>query len=320
MSDQSGPPHFIYRRRRPAKPSSQRLVSPAVEVSMLPAGSASRAAIANPAESDRRQLAAQVQTQIIAPLRLLLAQAAVFEQTLTAQPASRMAVSVLAGLARQVLQQANDLEASLHPLVLETLGLEPALEALAAQYERLHSLRLVLSLERLAQRLPPAVELALFRLSQNVLDDLYDQHALQVKISLGLDDQALRLEFTCIVEPFLSEPLRVAVLQRIQPFGGTLALGRLSDGQVHLAVHVPLRQGSSFTPRESQVLDGLVQGWSNKEIARRLSISPRTVNYHLDHIFAKLGVRTRTEAAVAALAQGLASYSSTAADPDADPG
>jgi DNA-binding CsgD family transcriptional regulator len=285
---------------------------------MLPAGNASRTASA--AETDHRQLASQVQAQIIAPLRLLLAQAAAFEQTLTAQPASHMAVSVLASMARQVLQQAYDLEASLHPVVLESLGLEPALEALAAQYERLHSLRLVLSLERLSQRPPPAVELALFRLAQDVLDNLCDQHALQVKISLGLDDQALRLEFTCIAESFLPEPLRATALQRIQPFGGTLSIGRLSDGQGHLAVHLPLRLGVSFTPRESQVLEGLVQGWSNKEIARRLSISPRTVNFHLDHIFAKLGVRTRTEAAVIALQQDWASQPPTAAGPDADPG
>jgi hypothetical protein len=101
MSDPSSPPRPVYRRRRPAKLSSQRLAPPVVELSMLPAGSASCAASADPAETDRRQLAAQVQAQIIAPLRLLLAQAAAFDQTLADQPATRMAVSVLAGLARQ---------------------------------------------------------------------------------------------------------------------------------------------------------------------------------------------------------------------------
>jgi DNA-binding NarL/FixJ family response regulator len=68
------------------------------------------------------------------------------------------------------------------------------------------------------------------------------------------------------------------------------------------------------------VLEGLVQGWSNKEFARRLSISPRTVNFHLDHIFAKLGVRTRTEAAVIALQQDWASQPSQAAGPETGPG
>jgi DNA-binding CsgD family transcriptional regulator len=317
MPAQSIPPRHMHRRYRLA---SRLMPDQEAVPSMSPTGGDRRAAIANPAEADRRQLAAQVQAQIIAPLKLLLAQAVAYEQTLPAQPATHIPVSVLAGLARQVLQQAYDLEASLHPLVLETLGLEPALEALAAQYERLHSLRLVLSLERLSQRPPPAVELALFRLTQDVLEALCDQHALQVEVSLGLADQALRLEFTCIMETFLSESLRTAALQRIQPFGGTLSLGYLSDGQVHLVVHIPFHQGLSFTPREHQVLDGLVQGCSNKEIASRLSISPRTVNFHLDHIFTKLGVHTRTEAVVAALDQGLVTHPSQVASSDADPG
>ncbi len=310
MSDRSSPPSLSHHRYHQASHAA------AVETPAGPTGYPVSAI-----ESDRRHLAAQVEAQIIAPLKLLLAQAAAFEQTLTAHPASRTAVSVLASLARQVLQQAYDLEASLHPAVLEILGLEPALEALADQYERLHNLRLVLNLKRLPQRPPADAELGLFRLTQDVLDILSGQQALQVELSLGAVDQALRLEFTCPGEALLSEPLRQAICQRIQPFSGTLALGRLSDGQAHLAVHLPLRLGSSFTPREGQVLDGLVQGWSNKEIARCLSISPRTVNFHLDHIFAKLGVRTRTEAAVAALAQGWASHRlPPAANADTDPG
>jgi serine/threonine protein kinase/DNA-binding CsgD family transcriptional regulator len=267
------------------------------------------------AEADRRQLAGQVQAQIIDPLKMLLAQAAAFEQTLTAQPASRMAVSVLASLARQVLQQANDLEASLHPAVLETLGLEPALEALAARYERAHSLRLALNLERLPQRPPSAVELALFRLTQDVLETLCAQHILQVALSLGLAEGALRLELTCPAAAFFSEPLQNTALQCIEPFGGKLSLGRLADGQLHLVVQIPLHQVLLFTPREGQILDALVQGWSNKVIASRLTISPRTVNFHLDHIFAKLGVHTRTEAVVIALRQGWARRPSQIASP-----
>jgi len=323
MPDRSSLPRLIHRHPRPDKLESQRLASPTAsaqnaESSILPAGSASRVPFA--AEADRRQLAAQVQAQIIAPLKLLLAQAAAFEQTLTAQPASRMAVSVLASLARQVLQQANDLEASLHPIVLETLGLEPALEALAARYERAHNLRLVLNLERLPQRLPAVLELALFRLTQDVLDTLCAQHILQAALSLGEADHAFRLEFTCPAAVFLSEPVQNAARQRVESFGGQLSLGRLADGQLHVVVQIPYQAELSFTPREGQILDALVQGWSNKEIARRLVISPRTVNFHLDHIFAKLGVRTRTAAAVIAIRQGWTPYPSQAAGPDTDPG
>ena len=45
------------------------------------------------------------------------------------------------------------------------------------------------------------------------------------------------------------------------------------------------------TPRDQQVLDLLVQGCSNKEIAGQLSISPRTVKQHLRPLFLRAGIR-----------------------------
>ncbi len=46
-----------------------------------------------------------------------------------------------------------------------------------------------------------------------------------------------------------------------------------------------------ITPRDQQVLDLLVQGCSNKEIAQHLSISPRTVKQHLRTLFLRAGIR-----------------------------
>ncbi|KAB2860886.1 MAG: winged helix-turn-helix transcriptional regulator, partial [Anaerolineae bacterium] len=43
------------------------------------------------------------------------------------------------------------------------------------------------------------------------------------------------------------------------------------------------------------------QGLSNKEIAARMQVTPRTVNFHLDNIYSKLNVTSRTEAVMAAL-------------------
>jgi DNA-binding NarL/FixJ family response regulator len=47
----------------------------------------------------------------------------------------------------------------------------------------------------------------------------------------------------------------------------------------------------TVTPRDQQVLDLLVQGCSNKEIAGQLSISPRTVKQHLRTLFLRAGIR-----------------------------
>lgn len=62
-----------------------------------------------------------------------------------------------------------------------------------------------------------------------------------------------------------------------------------------------------LTDREMEVLRLVATGASNKEIARRLSISVRTVQVHLSHIYGKLGVRSRTEAALCAIRRGWAS-------------
>lgn len=45
------------------------------------------------------------------------------------------------------------------------------------------------------------------------------------------------------------------------------------------------------TPRDREVLDLLVQGCSNKEIAGQLKISPRTVKQHLRTLFLRAGIR-----------------------------
>lgn len=60
-----------------------------------------------------------------------------------------------------------------------------------------------------------------------------------------------------------------------------------------------------LTDRELEVLRALAEGMGNKQIGARLGISPSTVKYHLQAIFAKLGVRTRSEAVSYGLRRGV---------------
>jgi DNA-binding NarL/FixJ family response regulator len=53
-----------------------------------------------------------------------------------------------------------------------------------------------------------------------------------------------------------------------------------------------------LSQREREVLDLVVHGFSNKEIADRLSISVEAIRWHLKHIYQKLHVHSRTEAAL----------------------
>ena len=57
----------------------------------------------------------------------------------------------------------------------------------------------------------------------------------------------------------------------------------------------------ALTPRESEVLALLAEGLSNRDIASALYVSAETVTTHLRRVFAKLGVRSRSQAVSRAL-------------------
>lgn len=62
-----------------------------------------------------------------------------------------------------------------------------------------------------------------------------------------------------------------------------------------------LKKLTSLTSREREVLVSLTDGSSSKDIAMRLGMSARTVQKHLQMIYAKLGVKGRTAAALVAV-------------------
>lgn len=67
------------------------------------------------------------------------------------------------------------------------------------------------------------------------------------------------------------------------------------------------RSVAGLTGRELEVLELLVRGSSNRQIAQHLSITPRTVGTHVEHIYTKIGVSTRGAAAMFAMRHGLVS-------------
>jgi DNA-binding NarL/FixJ family response regulator len=53
-----------------------------------------------------------------------------------------------------------------------------------------------------------------------------------------------------------------------------------------------------LTQREREVLKGIMDGKNSKEVADKLFVSKRTVDFHLANIYGKLGVKTRMQAAI----------------------
>jgi two-component system NarL family response regulator len=66
------------------------------------------------------------------------------------------------------------------------------------------------------------------------------------------------------------------------------------------------RAAPGLSPRELEVLQWIVKGQSNKEIASTLNLAENTVKNHVKMILDKLGVADRTQAATTAIQRGLA--------------
>ena len=104
---------------------------------------------------------------------------------------------------------------------------------------------------------------------------------------LGADDY--------IVKPFDHDELLVRVRRLISRGNGTPAVS--NEG--------PSSPDASLTRREQEVLELLSAGLQQREIAKRLFISPKTVATHIQRILSKLGVHSRAEAVSRAHREGL---------------
>ena len=98
------------------------------------------------------------------------------------------------------------------------------------------------------------------------------------------------------------------------------AIKAAAAGQVQLSPPVaarlvrevpPLQDPEPLTERETEVLAELAKGKSNKEIAAELVIAEKTVRTHVSSILGKLGVASRTQAALHAVRSGLVSLDAT---------
>jgi serine/threonine protein kinase/DNA-binding CsgD family transcriptional regulator len=257
-------------------------------------------------EAERRRLSALLEQSVVSSLDLLLRQANIYEQTLGQNMEARTVASVMASLARQSIQQLHDLRANLYPTSLQSLGLEPSLETLVSQYQRTHGVTIRLWVERMQNRLSATIEIGLFRLLQTAIERAVNHgQATRITLKVAQNEDRVQVEFTD--NGLLTSGLDSLTFgrERIRQLGGQVDMQLNPDGGLSLNVEIRLIAPIDLTPREIEVLRLMVEGLSNKQIAHALSISPRTINFHLDNIYSKMGVHSRTEAAIYALRNGL---------------
>lgn len=184
----------------------------------------------------------------------------------------------------QIIGEASDgLQA-----VSETLELGPQVVLMDMQLPDSQSIEALRQIKQLN-----AETRVLLLTTQDREDDLYDT------LRAGADGYILK----DIAPDELAEAIRTVargeVLIQPQIAGRLLTrFGRQVRGEL---------TPGALTTREQEVLNLLARGMRNKEIARALSVSERTVNFHLANIYQKLNASGRTEALSKALDQGLIS-------------
>lgn len=122
--------------------------------------------------------------------------------------------------------------------------------------------------------------------------------------------QALRLGASGVI---LKEATSARLFESIRcVMAGQYWIGResISDLVKALRTVAPFGEANhpkhfGLTPRESQVVSMVAEGYSNPDIAERCCISEQTVKHHVGHIFDKLGVSNRLELALFAVNHGL---------------
>lgn len=108
-------------------------------------------------------------------------------------------------------------------------------------------------------------------------------------MNLGADD------YLC--KPVECDELLAAVRARLQR---SQLLGRTQGGGPDFSTAAPL-ESLGLTVREAEVLLWVAQGKANADVANILGMSEKTVKIHLGHVFEKLGVESRTAAALTAI-------------------
>lgn len=193
-----------------------------------------------------------------------------------------------------------------HPMILEgtqaLLRRSPNIEVVGATGSGEEALRLIAELRPevllLDVRLPDMNGVDVARTVRTSFPDV------AVLVLTGYDDTGfIRSLLQAGVQGYLR---KTATGDELIDAVKTVAAGRTVLEAELLQIGLP-SEGKALTERELSVLRLLAGGLRNTEIADRLEVSVKTVEYHMGHVFDKLGVRSRTEAVSNAVQRGIIS-------------
>jgi signal transduction histidine kinase/DNA-binding CsgD family transcriptional regulator len=218
------------------------------------------------------------------------------------------------------LQHLRQSITSLLPAELEAYPFVQALQTLLEEYRNNNpGTEIVSSISK--QQLPADLEIPIFRFIQEALNNIF-QHAqathveLQIYVAYGLlivevCDNGVGMVLEQATHKRKQEHSRGTAIglhtmrERVLEAGGRWDIqSGLQSGTIVRAQFPLATLPNLLTNRERDILRLIVEGMTNRTIARELSISNDTVKSHIRHIIQKMHVKDRTEAAVLAARQG----------------
>lgn len=146
---------------------------------------------------------------------------------------------------------------------------------------------------RLLKQILPAVRIVMLTFSEDD-QDLFEA------VKGGAQGYLLKK-----IEPQALFDTLCAVMKGEAPISRSMAAKILGEFSRMARVRESPAQGSDLTPRETEVLELITHGDSNKEIAAALAMAENTVKNHLKNILEKLHLENRVQAATFALRHGL---------------
>ena len=180
--------------------------------------------------------------------------------------------------------------------ITETLGLEPDILLLDVQMPRLPGL------EALRAIMSKSPRVKIIMLTSTISTQ-------QIIEALQIGARGIVLKDA--VAGDLSKSMR-AVLSGDYWIGGERVVNLVAalNELMKQAAAAPEKKTYGLTPRELEVVTCIVEGCSNKDVAKQFAISEETVKRHLSNIFDKTGVSTRLELALFAIAHKLVTLDS----------
>jgi FixJ family two-component response regulator len=153
---------------------------------------------------------------------------------------------------------------------------------------------------------PARFELARLLRAQHIQSPVIFQADLSGDVTLAIS--AMKAGASDVLAPCKPEMLLSAVASALVGVGVAAAEDQ--------AVETARAQVATMSPREREVLEGLLSGGTNKTIARDLGISPRTVEIHRAHVMERLGAQTLPQAVLAATSAGVKPGGQRRPEPD----